>query len=137
MRTRRMLAVGLMAAALTVTATAAHAAPGSQPMRIIPPPGLHWVGKLIKHDFRPTLGRKAYHMAMCVAQRESNFDPNAYNPKSGASGVFQFIPNTWAWASVEAGYGGASPFDAYANVGTAEWVVANYGWSPWGGTCTP
>src|SRR5262245_8402330 len=103
MRMRTMLAVALTAAALTLTATAAQAA---EPNRIIPPPGFHWVGKLIRHDFRPNLGRKAYHMAMCVAQRESNFDPNAYNPKSGASGVFQFIPNTWAWASVEAGYGG-------------------------------
>jgi soluble lytic murein transglycosylase-like protein len=125
----------LVAAVLAVSATAAQAAPAAQPSRIIPPAGLHWVGKLIKHDFRPTLGPADYHMAMCVAQRESKFDPNAYNPNSGASGVFQFIPKTWAWASVQAGFSGASPFDATANVGTAEWVVANYGWAPWGGHC--
>jgi soluble lytic murein transglycosylase-like protein len=131
MRTRRMLAVGLVAAALTLSATAATASPD----RIIPPKGLHWVGKLIKHDFRGPLGKENYHMAMCVANRESKFDPNAYNPKSGASGVFQFVPKTWAWASEQAGYGGASPFDADANVGTAAWVVENYGWDPWGNHC--
>ncbi len=132
MRMRSLLAVGLLTVALTVSGTAAQAV---QPSRIIPPPGYRWVGKLIKQDFLPTLGRKNYLMAMCVAQRESNFDPKAYNSKSGASGVFQFIPNTWAWASQEAGYGGASPFHAHPNVGTAVWVVANYGWSPWGGQC--
>jgi soluble lytic murein transglycosylase-like protein len=129
---RRMLTIALVAGGLALSSTAAHAA---VPSRIIPPPGLHWVGKLIKHDFRVPLGKVNYHMAMCVAQRESNFDPNAYNPSSGASGVFQFIPSTWAWASEQAGYGGASPFKARANVGTAAWVVANYGWAPWGGHC--
>jgi soluble lytic murein transglycosylase-like protein len=82
------------------------------------------------------LGRHNYHIAMCVADRESNFHPDAYNPRSGASGVFQFIPSTWAWASKAAGYGdNADPFDAATNIGTAEWVVAGYGWAPWGGHC--
>ncbi len=134
MRMRRTITVALVTAGIGLTATAAGAGTAS-PARIIPPPGLHWVGHLIKHDFRPTLGKQNYHMAMCVAQRESKFDPNAYNPNSGASGVFQFIPSTWAWASEAAGYGGKSPFKAKANVGTAAWVVANYGWAPWGGHC--
>src|SRR5207247_1140241 len=95
-----------------------------------------WVGFIIRHDFKGPLGKANYVMAMCVADRESGFDPKAYNPVSGASGVFQFIPKTWAWASVQAGYSGVSPFKARANIGTAEWVVKHYGWSPWGGTCT-
>ncbi len=54
-----------------------------------------------------------------VAYCESHYDPNAYNPSSGASGLFQFLPSTWAANSVRAGYGGASPFDAVANANTA------------------
>ena len=108
---------------------------GSSGSKIVPPPQFAWVAKIIRHDFRRPLGRKDYHTAMCVADRESNFDPDAYNQRSGASGVFQFIPSTWAWASEEAGYGGASPFDAHANVGTAAWVVTNYGWKAWSGGC--
>jgi hypothetical protein len=70
-------------------------------------------------------------VAMCMADRESNFHPDAYNPNSGASGVFQFIPSTWAWASKAAGYGDhADPFDAKKNIGTAAWVVAGTGGLP-------
>ena len=104
------------------------------PTKIVPPPGYRWVGRIIRHDFRP-LGWKNYKMAMCVANRESRFDPNAYNPQSGASGVFQFIPSSWKYYSEKAGYGGVSPFKARANVGTAAWVVQHVGWSPWGGHC--
>jgi soluble lytic murein transglycosylase-like protein len=103
-------------------------------MKIVPPPGFRWVGRLIKKDFRP-LGKKNVHMAMCVAKRESNFDPDAYNRNSGASGVFQFIPSSWEYYSEKAGYGGKSPFNARANVGTAAWTVKHVGWGPWGGHC--
>ena len=45
---------------------------------------------------------------------ESSYNQNAYNPKSKASGLFQFIPSTWGQ------YGnGASPFDVNANVDAA------------------
>jgi hypothetical protein len=146
---RRTIVVALLSAGLALASTATQAwastrsgpvrptgAAGSlTPMRIVPPPGYRWVGKIIKKDFLDPLGRKNYQMAMCVAQRESNFDPKAYNPKSGASGVFQFIPTSWDYYSKQAGYGGKSPFNAYANVGTAAWVVKHVGWGPWGGHC--
>ncbi len=130
---RRILIVSLVAWALAVSSSGVASA--SVTTKIHPPPGFGWVGKIVKKDFKKPLGKDNYRTAMCVAQRESNFDPNAYNQKNGASGVFQFIPSTWAWASVQAGYDGASPFDADANIGTAAWVVANYGWSAWGGGC--
>lgn len=102
---------------------------------IQPPPQFKWVGRIIRQDFKP-LGWKNYKTAMCVANRESGFDPDAYNPDSGASGVYQFIPTSWAYYSEKAGYGGESPFKARANVGTAAWVVQHVGWSPWGGGCS-
>jgi hypothetical protein len=59
-----------------------------------------------------------------VAYCESRYNPNAYNPTSGASGLFQFLPRTWSANSVRAGYGGASPFDAVANANTAAMMFA-------------
>lgn len=60
-----------------------------------------------------------------VARCESGFNPNAYNPSSGASGLFQFLPSTWAANSVRAGYGGASAFDPVANANTAAMMFRN------------
>lgn len=68
--------------------------------------------------------------ALCTADHESGFNPSAHN-SSGASGVFQFMPSVWPGFSSSAGYGGSSVFNAVANVATAAWVVANYGWYPW------
>src|SRR5438094_395975 len=50
-----------------------------------------------------------------VAWCESRYNPYAVNARSGAAGLFQFMPATWAANSVRAGYGGASVFDAVAN----------------------
>ncbi len=66
--------------------------------------------------------------ALAVLRCESNGDPDAYNPYSGASGLFQFLPSTWATVSVRAGFGGASVFDANANTGTAAWLSNYYAW---------
>jgi hypothetical protein len=75
--------------------------------------------------------------ALRIMQCESLGDPLAYNPYSGASGLFQFLPATWAVTSVKAGYDGASPFDPQANVASAAWLAGYYQslgrspWSPW------
>jgi soluble lytic murein transglycosylase-like protein len=59
-----------------------------------------------------------------VAYCESRYNPNAYNASSGASGLFQFIPSTWAISSVRAGYAGASVFDPVANANAAAYMFA-------------
>lgn len=64
--------------------------------------------------------------ALAVMQCESLGDPDAYNPYSGASGLYQFIPGTWAVASVKAGFGGVSVFDPEANVAAAAWLAGYY-----------
>jgi soluble lytic murein transglycosylase-like protein len=79
--------------------------------------------------------------ALSIIQCESLGDPNAYNPYSGASGLFQFLPGTWAVTSVKAGFGGTSVFDPEANVASAAWLTSYYRglglnpWTPW--HCTP
>jgi surface rod structure-forming protein G/transglycosylase-like protein with SLT domain len=60
-----------------------------------------------------------------VAWCESRYNPNAYNASSGASGLFQFMPRTFAVNSVRAGYGGASIFDPVASANTAAYMFVN------------
>ncbi len=77
--------------------------------------------------------------AMYIMQCESLGDPEAVNPYSGASGLFQFMPGTWAVASVKAGVDDRSVFDGEANIIAASWLAEYYRsrgldpWRPW--TC--
>lgn len=56
-----------------------------------------------------------------VAQCESVLDPNAVNPASGVSGLFQFLPSTWATTP----YADEDIFDPVANAEAAGWMWAN------------
>jgi hypothetical protein len=75
--------------------------------------------------------------ALAIIDCESRGDPDAYNPYSGASGLFQFLPSTWAATAPKAGFEGAEPFNAVANIGTAAWLGQRYEdlgqgfWKPW------
>jgi peptidoglycan hydrolase CwlO-like protein len=75
--------------------------------------------------------------ALRIIQCESLGDPDAYNPYSGASGLFQFLPATWASTAPKAGFPGADPFDPVANIGSASWLANRYNdlgrsyWEPW------
>ncbi|NIA24382.1 MAG: transglycosylase SLT domain-containing protein [Gammaproteobacteria bacterium] len=54
---------------------------------------------------------------------ESGGNPDAKNPYSTATGLFQFLRGTWAIASVRAGFGGYSRLDPEANIASAAWLV--------------
>jgi peptidoglycan hydrolase CwlO-like protein len=74
--------------------------------------------------------------ALYIIQCESNGDPEAVNPYSGAAGLFQFLPGTWAVASVNAGVPDASVLDPEPNIQAAAWLAGYYqanGRSPWSG----
>lgn len=53
-----------------------------------------------------------------VAECESNLTPTAVNPSSGASGLFQFMPSTWATTP----YANDDIFDAWASANAAGWM---------------
>ena len=53
-----------------------------------------------------------------VATCESGLDPSNYTPPYGASGLFQFLPGTWATTP----YAGYDIFDPWANANAAGWM---------------
>ena len=66
--------------------------------------------------------------ALWIASRESGCDPNAKNPYSSASGIFQLVSGWWA--------GKFNPFDPVANIAAAYSIWVNEGndfcpaWNP-------
>lgn len=114
-----------------VTTTTTSGGGGGYPWT--PPPAVEQWRGLVSQHFPANRVDQALHIISC----ESNGDPNAYNPFSGASGLFQFIPSTWATTAPAAGYPGASPFDPEANVAAAAWLanryqeLGQYYWTPW------
>ena len=66
----------------------------------------------------------------CVAYRESHNDPTAVNPSSGAGGLFQFLPSTWA----NLGEPGLPQNASVAEqISAAQRLMAMEGTSPWAG----
>jgi hypothetical protein len=103
-----------------------HSAPVAAP--VAAPAYSGSIPDLISAIFAP-LGQTAVNWALRVAACESGFNPNAYNRYSGASGLFQFLPSTWAHTP----YAGRSVFDPDANARAAAWLYAQDGGSAW--TC--
>jgi hypothetical protein len=107
----------------TTTTTAAPPEPGG-------PRDVEEWRPLVEQYFAATLVDEALSVIDC----ESHGDPLITNPISGAAGLFQFIPSTWSWASTEAGWEGASPYEAEANIAVAAWLVQSSidrGQDPW------
>ncbi|MGH2355225.1 MAG: transglycosylase SLT domain-containing protein [Chloroflexota bacterium] len=125
---------------LSPATAAAQATPVAQATpEATPTPGVHHAAQEPDKPDIPTLivdaayrwGLDAQQM-LRVGWCESRWDPAARGP-GGAAGVFQFIPDTWAWASTAVGLGDASPYDARANVEAAAWLMATQGPHHW--TC--
>lgn len=97
------------------------------------PPSVEQWRSLVQQFFPSNRVEEALRVIDC----ESNGDPEAVNPYSGAAGLFQFLPSTWATTSPNAGYAGSSPLDPEANVATAAWLANHYQelgysyWHPW------
>lgn len=89
-----------------------------------PPPA--YIAKII-HDAFVALGDRAVTWAFNVAYCESRYHPTSVNSSSGAAGLFQFLPSTWAFTP----YHQYSPFDPVANANAAAWLYHRDGPSQW------
>jgi LysM repeat protein len=69
---------------------------------------------------------------VCVISRESGGNPQAVNPSSGAGGLFQFLPSTWAALGYAGGYpGGAQTAPVSVQQAAFAKLYAEAGTSPW------
>lgn len=65
-----------------------------------------------------------YGLMMRLSWCESRHQRWAFNRWSGASGPFQWLPSSFAEVAPQAGYAGASVWNAEANVRTAAWAIS-------------
>jgi soluble lytic murein transglycosylase-like protein len=84
------------------------------------------IKQIILTAFAP-LGSAGQTWALRVAQCESNYNPYAVNRSSGASGLFQFLPSTWASLPQH----NQSVFDPTANAQAAEVLYSRSGPNQW------
>jgi len=85
------------------------------------------VHALVLSSFPPSTRWRAEEVAEC----ESHFEHRSTNPRSGAAGVFQFLPSTWRnrrWNP----WWDETPYDPQFNVWAAR-VLSRGGtdWSQW------
>lgn len=69
--------------------------------------------------------------ALRIIECESHGDPNAKNPHSSASGLFQHLASAWPERAADAGFAGTDVFDPFANIGVAAWLLDNGGAGHW------
>ena len=111
--------------------------PPAEPMEASPSPSLssptsfplsveQW-RPLVEAFFSPSDVTWALRVISC----ESNGDPNADNPRSTASGLFQHLATYWGERSTKAGWGGSSIWDPEANIAVAAWLYYNGGPGHW------
>ncbi|HEY7200096.1 MAG TPA: transglycosylase SLT domain-containing protein [Candidatus Dormibacteraeota bacterium] len=98
----------------------------TQPPLSLDPGSVGAIQQIILDAFAP-LGAAAQSWALRVAKCESNYNPYAVNKSSGASGLFQFLPSTWASSP----YHASSPFDPTANAKAAAWLYQRSGPGQW------
>ena len=80
---------------------------------------------------------QAHPFLSCVRARESKGSYTAQNPRSTASGAYQFLDSTWRNVSVRSGnpgYSRAAHAPWYIQDAVALWLVNNGGRSAWNGT---
>lgn len=67
---------------------------------------------------------------LCIAKHESGFNQHSKNNRSSASGVFQYLNDTWK--ATDEGKAGHSVFDAEANVKAAvKYMASRKNAQPW------
>jgi len=93
--------------------------------------GTYYVKKLIRcaaHHYGVSVDEALY-----IADRESKFNPKAFNDWSCAKGIYQHLCTYWPDRAAIYGFNDWSAFNARANIMVTIRMVQKYGWGPWGG----
>ena len=69
--------------------------------------------------------------ALRIIECESHGDPEAKNPRSTASGLFQHLGSLWDERTADAGWDEADIFDPFANIAMAAWLLETGGPGHW------
>jgi hypothetical protein len=122
-------------AQVAVVAVAVEARPSDsdlgsdrQPVPVDTLPTHGWLSEmqvraLVSMYFRPEDINRAIRVVWC----ESRFNPTATNPHTGATGLFQHLPEFWPQRAAAAGFPRAEPTDPEANVASAAEAIYNEG----------
>ena len=112
-------------------APAAPAAPAGASTASQAPPAQPQPVAVVSAGTVSTAGLPAFEA--CVISRESGGNPQAVNAASGAGGLFQFLPSTWASLGYAAAYpGGAQTAPVSVQEEAFAKLYAAAGTSPWG-----
>ena len=101
--------------------------PPTPPANTSPPETTAPWASLIGKYFQPADIPWATRVMFC----ESRNDPNAKNPRSSASGLFQQLATFWPERSAKAGWAGANIFDPEANIAVSAWLYYTGGAGHW------
>lgn len=86
-------------------------------------PYLHMTGELARPVTSASAPTPAYSARVeCIIWHESRGNPRAVNPRSGASGLGQFLASTWR--TTPQGQAGLSVFDPAANRAAVAWMLS-------------
>jgi nucleoid-associated protein YgaU len=116
-------------AAAPTTATSDTAASGSPSSPPAPQPSTQAQAPAAPSSVS-TSGMSAFES--CVISRESGGNPQAVNASSGAGGLYQFLPSTWASLGYASSYpGGAQTAPVSVQKAAFAKLYAQAGTSPW------
>lgn len=97
------------------------------PVTVTLPDAVEQWRPLVVQYFRPN----DVEWALAIIRCESSGNPNAKNPRSSASGLFQHLARYWPNRSRKAGWEGANIFDPEANIAVAAWLLETGGKGHW------
>jgi hypothetical protein len=73
-------------------------------------------------------------VALCIAYRESTFNPAVVNPVSGTVGLMQIRPSVHAWRWEQRGWSYEDMMTVGPNLEIAWELYQEQGWRPWDGS---
>ncbi len=120
--------VAVVSVAVESASSESNSGPSADPVPVDTIPTHGWLSEmqvraLVSMYFRPEDINRAVRVVWC----ESRFNPTASDPHTGATGLFQHLPEFWPQRAEAAGFSAAEPTDPEASVAAAAEAIYNEG----------